>query len=223
MPPKKKASPKKKAPTRRSLDKAKHDDKLWVSSYVELAGRLGVSRRTITRWREVHADHPKGRPNGDHSVKNWEEFIKEKGLSANSDGKDPNQGALPEGVEGLLTKDELGRMDLKVKIAERAFKLARDKGDYIHSEVVRETIMGLAAEAIKLLRDRLENELPPIIEGQDAVFIRVEMEKVVSDFCDAIHSGFGIEEGLGGSEIAPDKSEGNEQYDEEGETEDFSA
>lgn len=215
--------PKKKTPTRRSLDKAKHDDKLWVSSYVELAGRLGVSRRTITRWREIHPDHPKGRPNGDHSIEKWKDFIKEKGLSANNDGADPNQGALPEGVEGLLTKDELGRMDLKVKIAERAFKLAKDKEQYIHSEVVRETIMGLAAEAIKLLRDRLENELPPIIEGQDAVFIRVEMESVVSDFCEAIHSGFGIEDALDGSESDSEALEGDEEYYEEAETEDFSA
>ncbi len=223
MPPKKKAAPKKKSPTRRSLDKAKHDEKLWVSSYVELAGRLGVSRRTITRWRETHRDHPKGRANGDHSVKNWEEFIKEKDLSANGDGQDPNQGALPEGVDGLLTKEELSRMDLKVKIAERAFKLAKDKEQYIHSEVVRETVMGLAAEAIKLLRDRLENELPPIIEGQDAVFIRVEMEKVIGDFCETIHSGFGIEDALDGSESDSEALEGDEEYDEEEETEDFSA
>lgn len=215
--------PKKKTPTRRSLDKAKHDDKLWVSSYVELAGRLGVSRRTITRWREIHPDHPRARPNGDHSIEKWKDFIKEKGLSANNDGADPNQGALPEGVEGLLTKDELGRMDLKVKIAERAFKLAKEKEQYIHSEVVRETIMGLAAEAIKLLRDRLENELPPIIEGQDAVFIRVEMEKVVSDFCEAIHSGFGIEDAPDGPESDSEALEGDEEYDEEAETEDFSA
>ena len=214
---------KKKAPTRRSLDKKQHEEKLWVSSYVELAGRLGVSRRTITRWREIYPDHPKGRPNGDHSIEKWKDFVKEKGLSANNDGKDPNQGALPEGVEGLLTKDELGRLDLKVKIAERAFKLAKEKEQYIHSEVVRETVMGLAAEAIKLLRDRLENELPPIIEGQDAVFIRVEMEKVVSDFCEAIHSGFGIEDAPDGPESDSEALEGSEEYDEEGETEDFSA
>ena len=214
---------KKKAPTRRSLDKKQHEEKLWVSSYVELAGRLGVSRRTITRWREIYPDHPKGRPNGDHSIEKWKDFVKEKGLSANNDGKDPNQGALPEGVEGLLTKDELGRLDLKVKIAERAFKLAKEKEQYIHSEVVRETVMGLAAEAIKLLRDRLENELPPIIEGQDAVFIRVEMEKVVSDFCEAIHSGFGIEDAPDGPESDSEALEGGEEYDEEGETEDFSA
>lgn len=214
---------KKKAPTRRSLDKKQHEEKLWVSSYVELAGRLGVSRRTITRWREIYPDHPKGRPNGDHSIEKWKDFVKEKGLSANNDGKDPNQGALPEGVEGLLTKDELGRMDLKVKIAERAFKLAKEKEQYIHAEIVRETVMGLAAEAIKLLRDRLENELPPIIEGQDAVFVRVEMEKVVSDFCEAIHSGFGIEDALDGPESDSEALEGGEEYDEEGETEDFSA
>lgn len=214
---------KKKAPTRRSLDKKQHEEKLWVSSYVELAGRLGVSRRTITRWREIYNDTPRARPNGDHSIEKWKDFVKEKGLSANNDGKDPNQGALPEGVEGLLTKDELGRLDLKVKIAERAFKLAKEKEQYIHSEVVRETVMGLAAEAIKLLRDRLENELPPIIEGQDAVFIRVEMEKVVSDFCEAIHSGFGIEDAPDGPESDSEALEGGEEYDEEGETEDFSA
>ena len=38
-------------------------------------------------------------------------------------------------------------------------------------------------DAIKLLRDKLENELPPILSGLDAVRIRREMERVVDEYC----------------------------------------
>ena len=244
MPAKKaaKKAPAKKAPakkatkkTRPSLGEAKEAqgaNRAWVNSYVELAARIGTTRRTLNRWKEQYSETwPRPRPNGDHSVAAWEKFIKDNALDVKGKANDPE----PSAIEGLLTKDELGRMDLKVKIAERAFKLAKDKEQYIHSEVVRETVMGVAAEAIKLLRDRLENELPPILEGQDALFVRVEMEKVVSDFCEAVHSGFGTEDGQDGSEgdseallgagESGDTSEDydDEEGDEEGETEDFTA
>lgn len=150
-----------------------------VPSVAALAGILGVSRRSIQLWRKKYPDIPKNRTNGNYDVVAWREFVKRKGLKENSEVEDDDEEDI----------DSLKKRDLRARAEEREFKLAILRGDYLHKEDVQEGITALVAEAIKLLRDKLENELPPVCAGLDAVRIRAETSRVVDAICELLHRG----------------------------------
>ena len=151
-----------------------------VASVSALAGILGVSRRSIQLWRRKYASEiPSNRTNGDYDVAAWREFVRRKGLKEGvSAGSDDDDG---EDMESLKKRD------LRARAEEREFKLSVIKGDYLHKEDVRESIAALVAETIKLMRDKLENELPPVCAGLDAVRIRTENARVVDEICELLH------------------------------------
>ena len=151
-----------------------------VPSVTALAGILGVSRRSIQMWRRKYASEiPSNRTNGNYDVAAWREFVRRKGLKEGS-ADDDDDG---EDMESLKKRD------LRARAEEREFKVSILMGDYLHKEDVRESIGALVAETIKLLRDKLENELPPVCAGLDAVRIRAENSRVVDAICELLHKG----------------------------------
>jgi hypothetical protein len=152
-----------------------------VPSVSALAGILGVSRRSIQLWRRKYASEiPSNRTNGNYDVAAWREFVRRKGLK---------EGRPEENDDDEEDMESLKKRDLRARAEEREFKVSILMGEYLHKEDVRESVAELVAETIKLLRDKLENELPPVCAGLDAVRIRAENSRVIDDICELLHRG----------------------------------
>lgn len=146
-----------------------------ANTIVELAGALGVTRRTLGHWRKMPGA-PKPAANGTHNVTAWREFVRANGLKCAS------------GVSGDQT-DALKARKLLAEVEERELKVAVKKGEYIATETVRQQWLSYVGKAIALLRSKFENELPPILSGLDAQGIREESAKAIDEVCRILHEG----------------------------------
>jgi len=160
-------------------DEDSETEQSTVTTWVALADALGVSRRSLTNWRK-RKGAPKPASNGQHSVTEWRLFLRSQGLIENADGSSEHD---PEEME------ELKRKRLKVDIEKREHELAIQRSEYLHKDDVREAVTALVADALKLLRNRFENELPPICAGLDAVRIRKENSRVIDETCEILNRG----------------------------------
>jgi hypothetical protein len=79
-------------------------------------------------------------------------------------------------LEGAATaKNEetaLRTRKLLAEVEERELRLAVKKGDHVSIEEVRQTWTRLVGRAKELLRNKFENELPPILSRLDATAIQ---------------------------------------------------
>lgn len=143
------------------------DTTAYAKTIVELAEILGVTRRTLSSWRKLEGA-PKPLPNGDHDVSVWREFVRLRGLKG---GREP-AGANTEGLKARR---------LLVDIEERELRLAIKRGDYIHRETIRKAVLEGLARLFAILHKRLEDELPPLSCGKDAVGIREDNAKALDE------------------------------------------
>lgn len=139
----------------------------YAKTIVELAEILGVTRRTVNIWKKMDGS-PKPLPNGQHDVTAWREFVRLNGLKGGKDLAGANQ-------EGLKARR------LLVDIEERELRLAIKRGDYLHKEEVRRNIIEGMARLFAILHKRLEDELPPLSCGKDAVGIREDNAKALDE------------------------------------------
>jgi hypothetical protein len=144
-----------------------NDSTAYAKSVVELSEVLGVSRRTVTMWRKMNGA-PKALSNGDHDVSAWREFVRLNGLKGGKELEGANHEALK--ARRLL-----------VDIEERELRLAIKRGDYLPMEEVRRTVIEGMARLFAILHKRLEDELPPLSCGKDAVGIREENAKALDE------------------------------------------
>lgn len=153
-----------------------------VPSISALCGVLGITRDTFYKWKKKFPKSiPHNQTNGDYDVVAWKEFAKKNNLKGGTD-----DGSAEEDEETL---EELKKEDLRIKIEERNFKLAILRQDFIAREDIREEVTRLVSDAIKLLRDRFENELPPVCAGLDAVRIRKENANAIDEVCEQLREG----------------------------------
>ena len=145
-----------------------------AENYVELAKVLGVTRRTLQNWRK-RADAPAPAANGFHDVSAWREFMHRHDLKG----------------DAVATDDEtaLRARKLLAEVEERELRLAVKKGDYVSIEEVRQTWTRLVGRAKELLRNKFENELPPILSGLDATAIQEESRRAIDEVLGVLHSG----------------------------------
>jgi DNA-binding transcriptional regulator YiaG len=146
-----------------------------ASNYHELAEILGVTRQSINGWKRM-GDSPKASANGTHDVAAWREFMARKGLKGGA--------ALAPDEESALRARKL-----LAEVMDREFRLAIKKGEYVPQEEVRSRWAYHVGQAVSLLRKRLENELPPILSGLDAIGIRKEMSVAIDEFAALLHEG----------------------------------
>jgi DNA-binding transcriptional MerR regulator len=139
----------------------------YAKNIVELANILGVTRRTLNHWRKMDGA-PKALSNGQYDVSAWREFVRLNGLKGGRELGGANQEALK--ARRLL-----------VDIEERELRLAIRRGDYLHKEEVRRNIIEGMARLFAILHKRLEDELPPLSSGKDAVGIREENAKALDE------------------------------------------
>jgi hypothetical protein len=132
------------------------DSTAYADNQVELATLLGITRRTLTTWRKM-AGAPKPLANGQYDVAAWREFVRSKGLK---------------GGEPVGNQEALKARKLLAEIEEKELRLAIRRGDYLSKEEVRRSILEGLGRMFSILHKRLEDELPPISCGKDAIGIR---------------------------------------------------
>ena len=140
------------------------DSTAYAKTIVALADILGVTRRTVTDWRKLEGA-PKPLANGEYDVSAWREFVRVRGLKG---GREPG-----------ANHESLKARRLLVDIEERELRLAIKRGDFLHRETVRRSVIEGLTRLFAILHKRLEDELPPISCGKDAVGIREDNEKAL--------------------------------------------
>ncbi|QYY34596.1 hypothetical protein [Ruficoccus sp. ZRK36] len=149
-----------------ALAAGSQDSTTYAKNLVQLAEILGVTRRTLSSWRKMEGA-PAPLPNGEHEVARWREFIRIRGLKGSNDVGHP--------TEALKARR------LLVDIEERELRLSIKRGDYLHREDVRRAVLEGLARLFAILHKRLEDELPPLSCGKDAVGIREENARAIDE------------------------------------------
>jgi hypothetical protein len=154
---------------------AGHSGPTHARNYVELSEILGVSRQALGHWRR-RKDAPKAAANGLHEVAAWREFMQRHNLK---------------GSEAPATDEEasLKARKLLAEVEERELRLAVKRELYVPLDVVRQEWTTRVGRAVSLLRNKFENELPPILSGLDAVGIQDECRKGIDEVMAILHAG----------------------------------
>lgn len=150
-----------------------------VPTVADLAEALGTTRKTLNVWRKLDGA-PKSRTNGHHSVALWREFISSRGLGSKTLGSREEQ---------LMDAEGLRARKLLAEVEDRELKVLIRKGQYVSIDAVKERWFYHIGQANSLLRNKLENELPPLLVGRDAVDMRKYMARVVDEYIAIMNSG----------------------------------
>jgi hypothetical protein len=103
-------------------------------------------------------------------------FIKAEGLAAKGQSETPDEA-------------ELRLRKLFAEVEDRELKVLVRKGQFVPIDAVRERWLYHIGQANALLRNKFENELPPLLVGRDAVDIRKENARVVDEYIAIMNSG----------------------------------
>lgn len=139
-------------------------------NFTELASLLGVTRQAINTWKKFE-DAPKPAANGLHDVAAWREFMKRRGLKGAVES-DP--------VQSLRARR------LLVDVEERELRLAVKRGEFLPVAKVESEWHALVGKATALLRNKFEQELPPVLAGLDAPGIQAESRKAIDEVLAAL-------------------------------------
>lgn len=154
---------------------AGHPGPTHARNYVELAEILGVSRQALGGWRR-RKDAPKAAANGLHDVTAWREFMKRHDLK---------------GSESSIADEEdiLKARKLLAEVEDRELRVAVKKGLYVPLDQVQQEWTTRIGRAVSLLRNKFENELPPILSGLDATGIQDECRKAIDEVLGILNAG----------------------------------
>ena len=154
---------------------AGHSGPTHARNYVELAEILGVSRQALGHWRR-RKDSPKAAANGLHEVSAWLEFMQRHHLK---------------GAESSGTDEEaiLKARKLLAEVEDRELRVAVRKGLYTPLDQVQQEWTTRIGRAVSLLRNKFENELPPILSGLDATGIQDECRKAIDEVLGILNAG----------------------------------
>lgn len=80
---------------------------------------------------------------------------------------------------------------LLAEVEDRELKVALKKGLYVSMEEVSLEWTRVAGRVTSLLRNKFENELPPILSGLDATGIQEENRKAIDEVLTLLNQGHG--------------------------------
>ncbi len=157
------------------------DTRAQAKTLVELARILGCSRPTLNLWRKMDGA-PEPNSDSSHEVDAWRAFMEDKDLRGYKGKRGP-------GAEAGVIDNDLKARKLLAEIETKEAKLAIIRGESIPVEEVREFYGKRIAECISILRNRFENELPPILVGLEALDIKEKCGAVIDDVVDSFNRG----------------------------------
>ena len=132
------------------------DDTLVAAkNFEELAALLGVSVRTINRWRKL-GGAPGPLPDGGLPVVEWRQFMRDNNLG----------GQVSPQVEALKARK------LLAEIEDRELRVAMKKGLFVLKAEVEGEWFRRFAVLKNLLYSKLTYEVPPLSVGKDAITIQ---------------------------------------------------
>ena len=151
-----------------------NDAPAFAASYVELAALLGVARRTLQRWRK-RKDAPQPADSGLHDVAAWHAFMRRHDLKS----------------DGIATEEEraLSLRKLRAETEDRELSVAMKKQLYVCAEEVRREWKANVESATILFRSKLEQALPPVLSGFDAMGIQAECRRAIDEVLTMLHEG----------------------------------
>ena len=135
------------------------------TSWSELAERLKVNRRTLSRWK-----HLPGAPSTPDPEK-WEEYVEENSLGIAPNKLSPARAKLLE--ENLRKKNHL--LDLQIAEKENRMIDAAAVNDFLHKVAFTQKTVFYAM---------LEGELPPRLVGKDQAEMSVAGREMADRLCE---------------------------------------
>jgi hypothetical protein len=136
----------------------------------QVANAVGVSQRTLTRWRQ-RDDYP--RDAAPSEILAWAESV---GLGRTYDKADS--------ADLRTLKVESLRRDIAMKDA----KLAAMRGEVVDREVMRAMLRTLGQKWDLLLRLKLEVELGPRVAGKSAAEANVEGSRILDEIREVVNN-----------------------------------
>lgn len=136
----------------------------FVKTYDELAGRLGVSRKSIQNWqRKLPESWPRPRADGRHEVAAWVQFMAAHHLA----------GAEPDGHpdDQLLTVSDWKAQELKLKCEKLQLENAKVAGELVLAADVETGLSSLVAafrQALNNLPGRLAQKILNVSDFHEA-------------------------------------------------------
>jgi hypothetical protein len=146
--------------------------KAWASDQVELAEALGVTRKTIQRWREDGAPSPES--DGRWSVTAWKAWMQANGKHGKEDNT-PSRQQL-EAKRLLLMNDKL---ETEIGIL---------KGEYTRNSDILLQIRAMIVEARKV-GEQMPASLAPQLAGLTVPEIEKRLRAWWDDYCMTMHTG----------------------------------
>lgn len=142
----------------------------WVSSYEQLGEVLGCHRASFPRWRRSYSDCPKARQDGCHSVAAWRTFF----------------AAHPE-IRGAgditLEMQRLELEDMRQTVRGAIFANDEREGFYTKNAIAVPEITKAVTEAKRLLRQKLEFELPTMTANKSLEEVRARNRAALDEIC----------------------------------------
>ena len=136
-----------------------------IPTIVELCKQLDCSRASLYVWTKMDGA-PEPYSDGSHNLKAWQTFIESRGLKP-VEGDELNRGRLQ--AENLQRKNALLEIELDEKLG-RLIPVAE-----VETEVTR-----MVHQFKGMIYTKLENELPPILEGLKAAEIQIKQREAVA-------------------------------------------
>ena len=143
-----------------------------AENYVELAKILRVTRRTIQNWRK-RSDAPKPDANGFHDVAAWREFMRRAKLAGHCSDEEA----------------ALRLRRLQAETEEREMRLADRKAAYVSVAEVKKEWCEMTARVARVLRQKFEVELPPLLMGYGAADIQTMNQRAIDEAMTMLHEG----------------------------------
>lgn len=138
----------------------------YALNKVELAAALGITRQALHEWMRM-ALAPRADAGGRYHLEEWKAWRDERGLKGSE-----TSGELAEKAKFVRLKNEDLELDIAIK-----------RSEWTENIVLVEEFGRFASEQKKLLRQKIEKELPAKLAGLDLAAARAEGRKLVDEIC----------------------------------------
>lgn len=165
-----------------SLEFSEADSRRFVKNQTELAEAIGVTRRSLARWRNRFGDFPLPGQNGLYRVEVFRDWLKLKTDAGeiSLDGEDADADDLDgsaDSVRNRIREADLRYRELRAKKAER--ELAILEGKFIAVETVEKSWTEAAAKIFSLIVAKASDAF--ISDGVAAVDANVRAEALANE------------------------------------------
>lgn len=149
----------------------------FVQNQVELAGALGVERKTVQRWLKEEGN-PGKKADGRYDVGEWKKWARDTGRKVFEES-----GGVADAKRNEL---EVRRLMVICERLEFEFKTAQ--GEYLHKDEVAAQVTRMCA-AIRRALLGMPGSLAPLVSGLGIAEAKAELRRAVGEVLERLNSG----------------------------------